>query len=104
VNFLSANASLRWLNNVVGVYLVQVSLLHIGQQGLVDFFSYRPLLPMGWRIVQIYANDRGKQPKRQLLVVQYKQQANPLLLTQYYTPLVISWNDKNKQLTFIKRT
>ncbi len=27
------NGSLRWLNNVVGVYLVQVSLLLIGQQG-----------------------------------------------------------------------
>ena len=31
------NVSLRWLNNVSGVYLVQVSLLLIGQQGLVDF-------------------------------------------------------------------
>jgi hypothetical protein len=42
---------LRRLNNVVSVYLVQVSLLLIGQQGLVDFFSYQPLLPIGWRIV-----------------------------------------------------
>jgi hypothetical protein len=32
--------------------LNQVSLLLIGQQGLVDFFRYRPLLPIGWRIVQ----------------------------------------------------
>jgi hypothetical protein len=47
------NASLSWLNNVVGVYLDQVSLLLIGQQGLVNFFTYRPLLPIGWRIVQI---------------------------------------------------
>jgi hypothetical protein len=45
--FIAVNASLRWLNNVVGVYLGQVSLLHIGQQGLVDFFRYRPLLPIG---------------------------------------------------------
>ncbi len=28
--FLAVNASLRWLNNAVGVYLVQVSLLLIG--------------------------------------------------------------------------
>jgi hypothetical protein len=27
--------------------------------------------------------------------VQYKQQANPLLSMNNYTPLVISWNDKN---------
>jgi hypothetical protein len=31
--FLVVNASLRWLYNVVGVYLVQISLLLIGQQG-----------------------------------------------------------------------
>jgi hypothetical protein len=36
--FLAVNASLLWLNNVVGGYLVLVSLLLIGQQGLVDFF------------------------------------------------------------------
>jgi hypothetical protein len=30
--FLAVNASLCWLNNVVGVYLVKVSLLLIGQQ------------------------------------------------------------------------
>jgi hypothetical protein len=38
--------SLHWLNNFSGVYLIQVSLLFIGQQGLVDFFRYRPLLPI----------------------------------------------------------
>jgi hypothetical protein len=31
---LAVNVRLPWLNNVVGVYLVQVSLLIIGQQGL----------------------------------------------------------------------
>jgi hypothetical protein len=35
------------------VYLVQVSLLLIGQQGLGHFLRHRPLLPIGWRIVQI---------------------------------------------------
>jgi hypothetical protein len=33
--------------------------------------------------------------------VQYKQQANPLLSIHSYTPLVISRNDKNKQLTLL---
>jgi hypothetical protein len=50
--FLAINASLRWLNNVSGLYLVQVSLLLIGRQGLVDFFRYRLLVPIGWRIAQ----------------------------------------------------
>ncbi len=50
---LSVNASLCWLNNVSGVYIVQVSLLLIGQQSLGDFFRYHPSLPIGWRIVQI---------------------------------------------------
>jgi hypothetical protein len=36
-----------------GVYLTYVSLLLIGQQGLVDFFRYQPFLPIGWRIVKI---------------------------------------------------
>jgi hypothetical protein len=53
----AVNASLHWLNNVSGVYLIQ---LIIGQQGLVDFFSYRPLLPIGWSIVQILRQCRRK--------------------------------------------
>jgi hypothetical protein len=35
--FLAVNASTRWLNNVGGAYLVQVSLL-ISQRGLGHFF------------------------------------------------------------------
>jgi hypothetical protein len=34
---------------------------------------------------------------------QYKQQANPLLSIHNYTPLVISRNDKNKQLTLLSQ-
>jgi hypothetical protein len=41
-------------------YLTQVSLLLIGQQGLVDFFRYRPLHPFGWQIVQILRQRRRK--------------------------------------------
>ncbi len=58
--FLAVNASLRWLNDVIGVYLVRISLLLIGQQGLGDFFRYRPLFPIGWRIVQILRQRRRK--------------------------------------------
>jgi hypothetical protein len=77
--FIAINESLRWLNNVVGVYL-----LLLGQQGLVDFYRYRPLLPIGWRIVQILRQRRRKTTNTEtttLSAIQYKQQANPLLLT-----------------------
>jgi hypothetical protein len=40
--------------------LVQVSLLLIGQQGLGHFITYRPLLPVGWRSVQILRQLRRK--------------------------------------------
>ncbi len=58
--FLPVNASLGWLNKISGEYLIQVSLLLTGQQGLVDFFRYRPLHPIGWRIVQILHQRRRK--------------------------------------------
>jgi hypothetical protein len=89
--FLVVNASYRWLNNVVDVYLVQVSLLLICQKGLGDFFRYRPLLPIGWRC-KFYADAGGKQTmQRQLLL-------------NSYASLVISRNDKNKPtLTRINR-
>ncbi len=61
--FLAVNARFRWLNNVSGVYLVQVSLLLIGQQGLGHFFRYWPLLPIGWRTVQIVHQCRKKNDK-----------------------------------------
>jgi hypothetical protein len=99
--FLSVNASLAWLNNVVGVYLVKVSLLLIGQQGLADFFRYRP--PLAGGLCKFYANPGETQSiQRQLFLVQYQQQANPLLSIHIYTPFMISMNDKNKQLTIIK--
>jgi hypothetical protein len=43
--FIVVNASLRWLNNVSGAYLVQVSLLLIGQGDLGHFYRYRPCFP-----------------------------------------------------------
>jgi hypothetical protein len=87
------------------VYLTQISLLLIGQQGLADFFRYRPLLPIGWRIVQILRQCQRKTtntvPTMPTNLVQYKQQANPLLSMNNYSPLVISKYDKNKQLTLL---
>jgi hypothetical protein len=58
--FLKVNASLRRLNNVTGVYLVRVSLLLIDQQSFRHFVRYRPLLSIGWRIVQIVRQRRRK--------------------------------------------
>jgi hypothetical protein len=52
----------------------------------------------------MYANAGGKLPvQRQLLLEQYKQQANPLLSIHSYTPLVISRDDKNKQRTLLSQ-
>jgi hypothetical protein len=87
-----------------GVYLVQVSLLLICQQGLVDFFRYRPLIvvPIVWRIFfRFYANAGGKRPiQRPPLLVQDKDQADPLSSVNNYTPLVISRNDKISSLYY----
>jgi hypothetical protein len=52
---------------------------------------------------KLYANAGGKwQIQHQPLLVQYKQQAYPPIINHNYTPLVISRNDKNKQLTLLK--
>ncbi len=82
-------------------YLVQVSLTLIGQQGMGHFFRYRPLLRIGWRTVPSVRELRRKMTFIQLqpLLAQCKQQANSLLSMHNYTPLAISGNDKNKQLT-----
>jgi hypothetical protein len=74
-------------------------MLLMGHQGLEHFFRYRPLLPIGWNIVQTPI-------QRQQLLVQYKQQTNPLLsvhLLSTLTPLEISRKDKNKQLTLLSQ-
>jgi hypothetical protein len=46
---------------------------------------------------------RQRPIQRQLLLVQYKHQANPLLSMNNYPPLVISRNEKNKQLTLLSQ-
>jgi hypothetical protein len=77
----------------------------IGQQGSADFLGIGPSFPLARGLCKYFANAGGKQLIQcQLLVAQYKQQANPLLSMLNYTLLVISRNDKNKQLTIIKPT
>jgi hypothetical protein len=59
-----------------------------------------PCFPLAGGLCKFYANTAGKRPiHRQPLLMQYKQQANPLLLTHNYTTLVISRNHKKKQPT-----
>jgi hypothetical protein len=75
------------------VYLVQVSLLLIGQQGFGHVF------PLAGGSRKFYANAGGKRPMQcQPLLVQYKQHANPLLPMNNY-----SSNDKNKRLTLLSQ-
>jgi hypothetical protein len=68
-----------WLNNISGVCIVQVSLLLIGQ--VWDISSgIGPCFPLTIGLCKFYANGGGKQPiQRQILLVQYRKQPNPLL-------------------------
>jgi hypothetical protein len=101
--FLVVNASLHWLSNVSGVYLVQVPLLLIGQQEYWDISSgIDPCFPLAGGLCKFYANAGGKRSiQRQPHLVHYKHQANLLLSMHNYILLVISRNDKNKQLKFL---
>jgi hypothetical protein len=58
--FLVVNASLQWLNKARRVNIAQFSLLFISRHSLQDFFRNRPLLPIGWRIVQILRQHQRK--------------------------------------------
>jgi hypothetical protein len=58
--FLAVNANLRWLNNVAGVYLVQVFLGSYWSAGIGTFLQVSALLPIGRRIVQILCQRRRK--------------------------------------------
>jgi hypothetical protein len=73
------------------MYLVPISLLLIGQQGL-------PLLFIFWRIVQILRQRRRKTTNTApttLIAIQ--------ATMNNYTPLVIRRNDDNKQLTLLSQ-
>jgi hypothetical protein len=63
-----------------------------------------PCFPLAGGLCKFYTNARENRPiQRQPLLVQYMQQANPLLLMHNYTPLVMSRNEKNKQLTLLSQ-
>ncbi len=90
--------------NVVGVYLVQISSLLLGQQSLGHFFRYRPLLPIGWRILQILSHHRRKITNTEPTTLSAIQAASQSTFTLHnYTPVVISRNDKSKQLTLLSQ-
>ncbi len=90
------------LGLVVGVYLVQVSLLLVAQQDLADFFRYRPLLPIGWKIVQILRQRRRNTTNTAPTTFSAicNTSSKPI---HFYHPLVMSRNDKNKQLTLLSQ-
>jgi hypothetical protein len=62
--------------------------------------SIDPCFLLAEGLCKFYVNVRGK---RQLVLVQYKHKANPLLSMNNYTLRVISRNDKNKQLTLLSQ-
>jgi hypothetical protein len=63
-----------------------------------------PCFPLARDLCKFYANAGEKQPmQRQLLSVHYKQQVNSLLSMHNYNPILISGNDKNKQLTSLRQ-
>ncbi len=96
--FLAVNVTWRWLNNVCGVYrfpcFFSVSRVWEISSDIGSCF------PLAGGLCKLYANAGGKWPlQHRPFLVQYKKQANPLLSMHNYTSLVISRNDKNKQLT-----
>jgi hypothetical protein len=60
--FLAVNVSLDWLNNVVGMYLVQISLLLNGQQGWEISSGISLCFPLAGGLCKFYANAGGTQP------------------------------------------
>jgi hypothetical protein len=98
---LAVHASLRWLNNVsesrFPSFLLVCWVWDISS-------SIGPCFPLTGGLCKFYANVGGKRPiQRQPLLMQYKQQANPLLSTHNYTPLAISRNEKNEQITLLSQ-
>jgi hypothetical protein len=101
-DFITQKVYFSWLMRVcVGLMLVallclvQVSLLFIDQHGLGHFFGYRPLLPIGWIIVQILRQRRRKAINTAPTTLSAIQ---PTSQSTFVNTLLISRNDKNKQI------
>jgi hypothetical protein len=80
-------------------------LLLIGQLGKVHFFRHWLLLPIGWTTVQIVRQHLMKMtntlPTTLSAILAASQ--STCFSMHNYTPLVISWNDKDKQLTLLSQ-
>ncbi len=78
--FPAVNASLRWFNNAVGALSLGF-LASYWSAGFGRFLQVMyPCFPVAGGLSKFYAIAREKRPtQRQLLLAQYKQQANPLL-------------------------
>jgi hypothetical protein len=100
------NVSLLWLNTVRLAAVLSPGFLASYWSAGFGTFLHVSALASHW--LEDYANimptleENDQYMQRQPLLVQYKQQANPLLLMHNYTPLLISRNFKNKQITFLK--
>jgi hypothetical protein len=91
-------------NNVIGVYLTQVSLLLIGQLGLVDSFRYRPLIPIDWSIVQIlHQRQRKTTNTAPTTLSEIQASCQSTFINEQSYSLAISWNDKNMQVTLLSQ-
>jgi hypothetical protein len=101
---LAVNASLRWLNNVSSMYLTHVSCFLLVSRIWQVSSGIGPCFPLACGLCKFKASTGEKQQiQRQLLLIQYKQQANSLLSMNNYTPLEISRNNENKQLTLLSQ-
>ncbi len=99
---MRVNVGLIMLSACTGRYLVHVFLFLIGRQVLGHFFRYKPLLPIGWRIVQISRHHRKKTTNAAPTTYSaIQQQANPLYQYTTILHLFINRNAKNKQLTLL---
>ncbi len=96
--FIAVNASFRWLNTVRGVYLVKVSFILIGWQGLERLFLVSAHASHCLEDCAIFRKTINTVPTSPNAI---QAACNTPLSMNNYTPLVISGNDKNKQLTLI---
>jgi hypothetical protein len=95
--FLAVNASLRWRNNVSGVYLTSGFFAFYWPARVWDNSSGTgPCCPLAGGLCKFYAKAGGKRPI--LSAIQAASQST--FINASYTPLVISGNDKVSSLHY----
>jgi hypothetical protein len=92
---------LRWLNNVRWHVFSPGFLAPQGSRQVSSGIG--PCFPLAGGLCKFYAKLEENNQFSQPLLMQYKQQANPLLSMHYYTPLLISGNDKNKEIAVLSQ-